>query len=112
MVSTETYSRWAGPIIDVLLDYVGDVKLCSRLMEHLDSYPDWAEIKEKASRAQTSSFTALLLLRKRAKNILMSMRYSVQEVKITNQISEKTHFKQNVWVFGQLILQAAETLLL
>ncbi|KAF7690599.1 hypothetical protein HF521_012403 [Silurus meridionalis] len=48
IVSTDTYSHWAGPIIDVLLDYVGDVKLCSRLIEHLDSYLDWAEIKEKA----------------------------------------------------------------
>lgn len=49
VVSMEMYSRWVGPIIDVLLDYVGDVKLCSRLVEHLDSYPDWASIKEKAS---------------------------------------------------------------
>ncbi|XP_062858426.1 ankyrin repeat and SOCS box protein 2 isoform X2 [Trichomycterus rosablanca] len=48
VVSTDTYSHWAGPIIDVLLDYVGDVKLCARLTEHLDSYPDWAGIKEKA----------------------------------------------------------------
>ncbi|XP_027003320.1 ankyrin repeat and SOCS box protein 2 isoform X2 [Tachysurus fulvidraco] len=48
VVSMEMYSRWVGPIIDVLLDYVGDVKLCSRLVEHLDSYPDWASIKEKA----------------------------------------------------------------
>lgn len=49
LISTDTYSRWAGPIIDVLLDYVGHVKLCSRLVEHLDSYADWAGIKEKAS---------------------------------------------------------------
>ncbi|XP_058234658.1 ankyrin repeat and SOCS box protein 2 isoform X1 [Hemibagrus wyckioides] len=49
MVSTDMYSHWAGPIIDVLLDYVGDVNLCSRLIEHLDSYPDWANIKEKAT---------------------------------------------------------------
>ncbi|XP_037393608.1 ankyrin repeat and SOCS box protein 2-like isoform X4 [Pygocentrus nattereri] len=48
VISTNTYSRWAGPIIDVLLDYVGHVKLCARLMEHLDSYPDWESIKEKA----------------------------------------------------------------
>lgn len=41
-------SRWAGPIIDVLLDYVGNVQLCSRLKEHIDSYEDWAVIKEKA----------------------------------------------------------------
>ncbi|XP_051954641.1 ankyrin repeat and SOCS box protein 2 isoform X2 [Xyrauchen texanus] len=49
MISTDNYSLWAGPIIDVLLDYVGDVKLCARLTEYLDSYPDWNCIKEKAT---------------------------------------------------------------
>ncbi|XP_051511491.1 ankyrin repeat and SOCS box protein 2-like isoform X2 [Myxocyprinus asiaticus] len=49
MISTDNYSLWAGPIIDVLLDYAGDVKLCARLTEHLDSYPDWNCIKEKAT---------------------------------------------------------------
>ena len=48
MVSAPEISRWAGPIIDVLLDYVGNVQLCSRLKEHIDSYEDWAVIKEKA----------------------------------------------------------------
>nr|XP_033809293.1 ankyrin repeat and SOCS box protein 2 isoform X2 [Geotrypetes seraphini] len=48
MVSTPEFSRWAGPIIDVLLDYVGNVRLCARLQEHLDSYEDWADIKRKA----------------------------------------------------------------
>ncbi|XP_069806447.1 ankyrin repeat and SOCS box protein 2 isoform X1 [Dendropsophus ebraccatus] len=48
MVSTPELSRWAGPIIDVLLDYVGNVRLCSRLMEHLDSYSEWDCIKRKA----------------------------------------------------------------
>uniref|UniRef100_A0A8C8M7Z8 SOCS box domain-containing protein n=1 Tax=Oncorhynchus tshawytscha TaxID=74940 RepID=A0A8C8M7Z8_ONCTS len=47
-ISDPTISRWAGPIIDVLLDYVGHVKLCSRLIENLDSYSDWAGIKVKA----------------------------------------------------------------
>ncbi|XP_035808536.2 ankyrin repeat and SOCS box protein 2-like [Amphiprion ocellaris] len=49
MISVPSICRWAGPIIDVLLDYVGHVSLCSRLMEHLDSYPDWRNIKEKAA---------------------------------------------------------------
>uniref|UniRef100_A0A4W5JL07 Ankyrin repeat and SOCS box containing 2a, tandem duplicate 1 n=1 Tax=Hucho hucho TaxID=62062 RepID=A0A4W5JL07_9TELE len=49
IISTRTISRWAGPIIDVLLDYVGQVKLCSRLIEHLDSFKDWEVIKEKAT---------------------------------------------------------------
>lgn len=48
-------SRWAGPIIDVLLDYVGNVQLCSRLKEHIDSFEDWAVIKEKAGRAVTAA---------------------------------------------------------
>ncbi|XP_028996664.1 ankyrin repeat and SOCS box protein 2-like isoform X2 [Betta splendens] len=49
MISVPSISRWAGPIIDVLLDYVGHVTLCARLMEHLDSYSDWSVIKEKAA---------------------------------------------------------------
>ncbi|XP_063295120.1 ankyrin repeat and SOCS box protein 2 isoform X2 [Pelobates fuscus] len=48
MISAPEVSRWAGPIIDVLLDYVGNVSLCSRLQEHLDSYEDWAVIKKKS----------------------------------------------------------------
>uniref|UniRef100_A0A3Q2PDV5 Ankyrin repeat and SOCS box containing 2 n=1 Tax=Fundulus heteroclitus TaxID=8078 RepID=A0A3Q2PDV5_FUNHE len=49
MISAPSICRWAGPIIDVLLDYVGHVTLCSRLMEHLDSYSGWSTIKEKAA---------------------------------------------------------------
>uniref|UniRef100_UPI0037E7E7EE ankyrin repeat and SOCS box protein 2-like n=1 Tax=Semicossyphus pulcher TaxID=241346 RepID=UPI0037E7E7EE len=49
MISVPSICRWAGPIIDVLLDYVGHVTLCSRLMEHLDSYSDWSVIKDKAA---------------------------------------------------------------
>ncbi|KAJ7345134.1 hypothetical protein JRQ81_001084 [Phrynocephalus forsythii] len=48
VISTPEISRWAGPIIDVLLDYVGNVQLCSRLKEHLDSYEDWFNIRTKA----------------------------------------------------------------
>ncbi|XP_067273558.1 ankyrin repeat and SOCS box protein 2 isoform X3 [Pseudorasbora parva] len=48
VISTESFSHWAGPIIDVLLDYVGHVKLCARLIEHLDSYHKWQGIKEKS----------------------------------------------------------------
>lgn len=50
ILSAPEVSRWAGPIIDVLLDYVGNVQLCSRLKEHIDSFEDWAVIKEKAGR--------------------------------------------------------------
>nr|XP_046229530.1 ankyrin repeat and SOCS box protein 2-like isoform X2 [Scatophagus argus] len=49
MISAPSICRWAGPIIDILLDYVGHVTLCSRLMEHLNSYADWSVIKDKAA---------------------------------------------------------------
>ncbi|XP_062406743.1 ankyrin repeat and SOCS box protein 2-like [Sardina pilchardus] len=42
-----SHSPWAGPIIDLLLDYVGHVKLCSRLTELLDSNKDWQSIKSR-----------------------------------------------------------------
>ncbi|XP_077595018.1 ankyrin repeat and SOCS box protein 2-like isoform X2 [Stigmatopora nigra] len=48
-ISAPGVSRWAGPVLDVLLDYVGHVKLCSRLAEHLDGYDGWSHIKEKAA---------------------------------------------------------------
>lgn len=48
ILSAPEVSRWAGPIIDILLDYVGNVQLCSRLKEHIDSFEDWAVIREKA----------------------------------------------------------------
>ncbi|KAL6486469.1 hypothetical protein MHYP_G00058610 [Metynnis hypsauchen] len=47
MISHPTVSRWAGPIIDLLLNYVGHVKLCSRLTEQLDSNKEWACIKDR-----------------------------------------------------------------
>lgn len=55
MISASSISRWAGPIIDILLDYVGHVTLCSRLMEHLNSYSDWSVIKEKAGESATDN---------------------------------------------------------
>ncbi|XP_010880752.2 ankyrin repeat and SOCS box protein 2 isoform X2 [Esox lucius] len=48
VMSTLVMSSWAGPIIDMLLDYVGHVKLCSRLTEHLDRSEEWEIIKQKA----------------------------------------------------------------
>ncbi|XP_022519181.2 ankyrin repeat and SOCS box protein 2-like [Astyanax mexicanus] len=47
MISRPTVCHWAGPIIDLLLDYVGNVKLCSRLTEQLDSNKEWLCIKER-----------------------------------------------------------------
>lgn len=39
---------WLGTIIDLLLDYVGHVKLCSRLINLLESIKDGQYIREKA----------------------------------------------------------------
>ncbi|XP_048831258.1 ankyrin repeat and SOCS box protein 2-like [Brienomyrus brachyistius] len=48
-ISSPAVSRWAGPVIDLLLDYVGSVRLCSRLLQHLDSFEGWAAIKDKSA---------------------------------------------------------------
>lgn len=61
ILSAPEVSRWAGPIIDVLLDYVGNVQLCSRLKEHIDSFEDWAVIKEKAGRGCRCSYWLVTL---------------------------------------------------
>ncbi|XP_036267571.1 ankyrin repeat and SOCS box protein 2 isoform X1 [Pipistrellus kuhlii] len=63
-LSAPEVSRWAGPIIDVLLDYVGNVQLCSRLKEHIDSYEDWAVIKEKAELPRPLTHLCRLQVRK------------------------------------------------
>ncbi|KAG5276632.1 hypothetical protein AALO_G00107870 [Alosa alosa] len=48
MISAPSVCGWAGPIIDLLQDYVGYVKLCSRLKQLLDSRQDWVGVKERA----------------------------------------------------------------
>uniref|UniRef100_A0A8C2PLD3 SOCS box domain-containing protein n=1 Tax=Capra hircus TaxID=9925 RepID=A0A8C2PLD3_CAPHI len=63
-LSAPEVSRWAGPIIDVLLDYVGNVQLCSRLKEHIDSFEDWAVIKEKAEPPRPLAHLCRLRVRK------------------------------------------------
>ncbi|XP_077411520.1 ankyrin repeat and SOCS box protein 2-like isoform X2 [Vanacampus margaritifer] len=47
-ISTSTMSQWAGPIIDVLLDYVAHVQLCSKLTQLLDSRHEWVAVKRKS----------------------------------------------------------------
>ncbi|KAM9646683.1 ankyrin repeat and SOCS box protein 2 [Trichechus inunguis] len=64
ILSAPEVSRWAGPIIDVLLDYVGNVQLCSRLKEHIDSFEDWAVIKEKAEPPRPLAHLCRLRVRK------------------------------------------------
>ncbi|KAM6170799.1 ankyrin repeat and SOCS box protein 2 [Erethizon dorsatum] len=64
ILSAPEVSRWAGPIIDVLLDYVGNVQLCSRLKEHIDSFEEWAVIKEKAELPRSLVHLCRLRVRK------------------------------------------------
>ncbi|XP_056150379.1 ankyrin repeat and SOCS box protein 2-like isoform X2 [Lampris incognitus] len=47
-ISNPSINRWAGPIISLLLNYVGHIRLCSKLVDHLDSYDGWMSIKQKA----------------------------------------------------------------
>ncbi|XP_056283247.1 ankyrin repeat and SOCS box protein 2-like isoform X1 [Pseudoliparis swirei] len=48
-ISTSGMCRWAGPIIDLLLEHVGHVRLCSKLTELLDSREEWLAVKRTAS---------------------------------------------------------------
>ncbi|XP_062407357.1 ankyrin repeat and SOCS box protein 2-like [Sardina pilchardus] len=48
IIAYPLYTYWAGPILDRLLDYTGPVKLCSRIIELLESNKDWVHIKEKS----------------------------------------------------------------
>ncbi|KAM9354093.1 ankyrin repeat and SOCS box protein 2-like isoform 1-T2 [Pholidichthys leucotaenia] len=47
-ISISSFSRLCGNIISLLLDYVGHVRLCSRLLDILESHSDWVPIKLKA----------------------------------------------------------------
>ncbi|XP_032356403.1 ankyrin repeat and SOCS box protein 2 isoform X1 [Etheostoma spectabile] len=48
-ISTSLVCKWAGPIIDLLLEHVGHVQLCSKLTELLDSREEWLAVKRKSS---------------------------------------------------------------
>ncbi|XP_047249209.1 ankyrin repeat and SOCS box protein 2-like isoform X1 [Girardinichthys multiradiatus] len=47
-ISTPAMCKWAGPIIDLLLEHVGHVQLCSKLSELLDGREEWHAIKRKS----------------------------------------------------------------
>nr|XP_020446458.1 ankyrin repeat and SOCS box protein 2-like isoform X2 [Monopterus albus]XP_020446459.1 ankyrin repeat and SOCS box protein 2-like isoform X2 [Monopterus albus]XP_020446461.1 ankyrin repeat and SOCS box protein 2-like isoform X2 [Monopterus albus] len=47
-ISTPVMCKWAGPIIDLLLEHVGHVQLCSKLIELLDSREEWLAVKRKS----------------------------------------------------------------
>lgn len=40
--------KWAGPMVELLLEHVGQVQLCSKLIELLDSAEEWRGIKRKS----------------------------------------------------------------
>ncbi|XP_027131042.1 ankyrin repeat and SOCS box protein 2b isoform X1 [Larimichthys crocea] len=48
-ISASVMCKWAGPIIDLLLEHVGHVQLCSKLTELLDSREEWLAVKRKSS---------------------------------------------------------------
>ncbi|XP_041827032.1 ankyrin repeat and SOCS box protein 2-like isoform X2 [Melanotaenia boesemani] len=46
-ISTPVMYKWAGPIIDLLLEHVGHIQLCNKLIQLLDSREEWHIIKRK-----------------------------------------------------------------
>ncbi|XP_062325789.1 ankyrin repeat and SOCS box protein 2-like isoform X1 [Osmerus eperlanus] len=46
-ISSSPVCNMAGPVIDLLLDYVSNVSLCATLTEVLDSREDWQLVKRK-----------------------------------------------------------------
>ncbi|XP_057716130.1 ankyrin repeat and SOCS box protein 2-like isoform X5 [Corythoichthys intestinalis] len=46
-ISTSLMSKWAGPIIDLLLEHVAHVQLCSKLTQLLESRHEWVTVKKK-----------------------------------------------------------------
>ncbi|XP_052000899.1 ankyrin repeat and SOCS box protein 2b [Xyrauchen texanus] len=46
-ISSSCWSHSAGSVVDLLLDYVGNVQLCSRITEHLQRKQEWPTIQEK-----------------------------------------------------------------
>lgn len=52
-ISTPVMCKWAGPIIDLLLEHVGHIQLCSKLTELLDSREEWLPVKRKSLSPRT-----------------------------------------------------------
>ncbi|XP_051724172.1 ankyrin repeat and SOCS box protein 2b isoform X1 [Ctenopharyngodon idella] len=48
-ISSSCWRNSAAHVIDLLLDHVGNVQLCSRITELLRDTPEWPSIKEKTS---------------------------------------------------------------
>lgn len=48
MISARTVRHCAGPVVNLLLDYVAHVKVCSKLSKLLESEESWMQIKDKS----------------------------------------------------------------
>ncbi|XP_024861835.1 ankyrin repeat and SOCS box protein 2-like [Kryptolebias marmoratus] len=62
-ISTPAMCKWAGPVIDLLLEHVCHVQLCSRLSELLDSTGEWHAIKRKSSSPRSLLHLSRLTIR-------------------------------------------------
>lgn len=47
-ISSPAVCEWAGPIVDLLLEHVSHVQLCSKLSALLDSQEEWQAVKRKS----------------------------------------------------------------
>ncbi|KAM6912473.1 ankyrin repeat and SOCS box protein 2-like isoform 1-T1 [Xenentodon cancila] len=47
-ISTPVMCEWAGPIIDLLLEHVGNVQMCNKLSELLNIREEWHSVKTKS----------------------------------------------------------------
>uniref|UniRef100_A0A1A8HS97 Ankyrin repeat and SOCS box-containing 2b n=2 Tax=Nothobranchius kuhntae TaxID=321403 RepID=A0A1A8HS97_NOTKU len=48
-ISTPVVCERVGPVLDLLLEHVGHVQLCSKLTQLLDSRDEWHDVKRKSS---------------------------------------------------------------
>ncbi|XP_061651573.1 ankyrin repeat and SOCS box protein 2-like isoform X3 [Phyllopteryx taeniolatus] len=47
-ISSSFMRKWAGPIVDLLLEHVAHVQLCSKLTQLLESRHEWVAVKRKS----------------------------------------------------------------
>ncbi|XP_043118079.1 ankyrin repeat and SOCS box protein 2-like [Puntigrus tetrazona] len=62
-ISSSTWRHSAGRLVDLLLDYVGNVRLCSRIRDLLLDQPEWTSIKQKTSSPRSLSHLCRLKIR-------------------------------------------------
>lgn len=60
-ISTLVMCQWAGPVLDLLLEYTAHVQPCSKLSELLDSREEWLAVKRKSRKHQLKPSIALWL---------------------------------------------------